>query len=70
MPIHWMRVLIIDLSSEKKRVNVRMPVMTFITGIKMGARLYHGQAGGDGQIMDAIRNGSIGKILDVIGQDL
>ncbi len=66
----WLRVQITDLVSGKTRVNVRLPVTVLNTGIKMGARFSTdlGQAEMT-QILDAIRSGSIGKILDVIDDE-
>jgi hypothetical protein len=66
----WLRVQITDMISGKTRVNVRLPVTVLNTGIKMGARFSTdiGQVE-MGQIMDAIRSGAIGKILDVIDDE-
>jgi DNA-directed RNA polymerase sigma subunit (sigma70/sigma32) len=66
----WLRVMITDLISGKTRVNVRLPVTVLNTGIKMGARFSTDIGQMEmGQIMDAVRSGSIGKILDVIDDE-
>ncbi len=66
----WLRVTITDLISGKTRVNVRLPVTVLNTGIKMGARFSTDLGQMEmGQIMDAVRSGSIGKILDVVDDE-
>lgn len=66
----WLRLQITDLASGKTRVNVRLPVTVLNTGIKMGARFSTDLGQVEmGQIMEAIRSGSIGKILDVIDDE-
>lgn len=69
-PARWLRVLITDLESGKTRVNVRLPVAVLNTGIKMGARFSTdiGQREMD-QVMNAIRSGATGKVLDVIDDE-
>jgi len=69
-PARWLRVLITDLTSGKTRVNVRLPVAVLNTGIKMGARFSTdlGQVEMN-QVMDAIRSGTTGKVLDVIDEE-
>jgi hypothetical protein len=66
----WLRVHITDVNTGKTRVNVRLPVTVLNTGIKMGARFSTeiGQMEMN-QVMEAIRNGEIGKILDIIDDE-
>ncbi len=66
----WLRVVITDVKSGKTRVNVRLPVAVLNTGIKMGARFSTdiGQIEML-QVMDAIRSGATGKVLDVIDDE-
>lgn len=66
----WMHVLITDLTSGKTRVNVRLPVAVLNTGLRMGARFSTDINQIDmGQIKDAIRNGSTGKVMDIIDEE-
>lgn len=69
-PPRWMRVMIKDIRSGKTRVNVRLPVTVLNTGIKMGAR-FSTEIGQMEMrlIMDAIRRGSTGTILDQIDEE-
>ena len=62
----WFRVRVTDEKSGRAKVNVNIPMGLVNVGIKMGARFipniederYH-------QVMDAIRSGRQGKIIDV-----
>lgn len=69
IPPRWLRVLITDTITGKTRINVRLPITVLNTGIKMGAR-FSTEIGQMemGQVMDAIRSGSTGKVLDVIDE--
>lgn len=62
----WVRVIVTDMRSGKRRVNVRMPAGLVNTGTKFGARLSIDRQNLDPAILrDSIRGGKIGKILDV-----
>jgi hypothetical protein len=69
-PARWLRVLITDTVSGKTRVNVRLPVTVLNTGIKMGARFSTDLGQQEmSQIMNAVRNGTTGKVLDLIDEE-
>lgn len=65
-PARWFRVRVTDTNSGRNKVNVNIPMGLVNVGIKMGARFlpniederYH-------EIMEAIRSGRQGKIIDV-----
>jgi hypothetical protein len=62
----WVRVIVTDMASGKRRVNVRMPAGLVNTGAKFGARLSIDRQNLDPAILrESIRSGKIGKILDV-----
>jgi hypothetical protein len=62
----WVKVIVTDLASGKKRVNIRMPAALVSTGAKFGARLSLEKQDFNSEIIrDAIRAHRIGKILDV-----
>jgi hypothetical protein len=66
----WVRVIVTDLVSGKRRVNVRMPAGLVNTGTKFGARLSIDRQNLDPAILrESIRSGRIGKILDVSDDD-
>lgn len=62
----WFRVRITDTRSGRNKVNVNLPMGLVNVGIKMGARFAPEMEGVEyDHIMQAIRSGQQGKILDV-----
>lgn len=62
----WVRVIVTDMTTGKRRVNVRMPAGLVNTGTKFGARLSIDRQNLDPAILrESIRSGKVGKILDV-----
>jgi hypothetical protein len=62
----WFRVSVTDTDTGKVRVNVRLPVNVITAGVKMGARFSPQVQGLDmEELMNLIRSGEIGKIVDV-----
>ncbi len=62
----WFRVRITDTRSGRNKVNVNLPMGLVNVGIKMGARFAPEIEGVEyDHIMQAIRSGQQGKILDV-----
>jgi len=62
----YFRVRVTDTNSGKARVNVRLPVSVLSAGMKMGARFSTEIQGLDpNELMAFIREGTIGKIVDV-----
>lgn len=63
----WFRVRVTDVNTGRSKVNVSIPIGLVNVGIKMGARFVPELADGDEyqQIMDAIRSGKQGKIIEV-----
>lgn len=61
-----LRVRITDVHSGKAKVNVNIPMSLVNVGIKLGARFAPTSADVDyDEIMDAIKTGASGKIVDV-----
>ena len=66
----WFRVRVVDLTSGRNKVNVNIPMSLVNVGIKMGARFAPEVEGLDfDEIMEAIRSGAQGKILDVVDEE-
>jgi hypothetical protein len=62
----FLRVRVTDMSTGKTKVNVNVPLALVNVGLRMGARFMPDLDGMDtGEIMDAIRSGMQGKIVDV-----
>ncbi len=62
----WFRVRVTDLSTGRSKVNVNIPMGLVNVGVKMGARFAPGVEGVDYEsIMEAIRSGQQGKVIDV-----
>lgn len=66
----WLRVRITDTATGKTRVNVRLPVTVLNAGVKMGAR-FSPELGRErmGEILNAVRAGEIGQVLDVYNDE-
>jgi hypothetical protein len=62
----WFRVRVTDMSSGRNKVNVNIPMGLVNVGIKMGARFAPEMEGVEyQQIMEAIKSGQQGKVMDV-----
>lgn len=62
----WVRVIVTDLYSGKKKVNVRMPATLVSTSAKFGARLSLEKQHFNSEFLrDSIRNHKVGRVLDV-----
>ena len=62
----FLRVRVTDMSTGRPKVNVNVPLALVNVGLRMGARFMPDLGGMDtGEIMDAIRSGMVGKIVDV-----
>jgi len=65
----FFRVRVTDTNTGKARVNVRLPVSVLSAGMKMGARFSTEIQGLDpSELMQFIREGTIGKIVDVFDE--
>jgi hypothetical protein len=65
----FLRVLVIDLTTHRQKVNVTIPVNLVGIGLKLGARLAPRSVGPRAEdILRAIENGTTGRIIEV--QDL
>jgi hypothetical protein len=66
----FFRVSITDTTTGKSRANIRMPLSVMGIGMKFGAHFAPQIDGMDSdQLMDAIRNGQVGKIIDVFDDE-
>jgi|YNPNPStandDraft_1061719.scaffolds.fasta_scaffold02719_10 hypothetical protein len=66
----WFRVRVTDLRTGKNKVNVNIPVGLVHVGMRMGAKFAPDMAGIDiGQIVQAVKEGVSGKIIDVEDQE-
>jgi hypothetical protein len=65
----WFRVQVTDTNTGRVRVNIRLPITVVTTGLKLGARFSPEVDGLDmTTLMDSIRSGETGKILDVFDE--
>lgn len=66
----WFRVRVTETSTGRNKINVNIPMGLVHVGIKMGARFAPEVEGVEyEQIMQAIRTGQQGKILDVMNDE-
>ncbi len=62
----FLRVRVTDMTTGRTKVNVNVPLALVNVGLKMGARFMPNLDSVDtGEIMQAIRSGMQGKIVDV-----
>lgn len=66
----WFRVRVTDTQTGRNKVNVNIPMGLVNVGIKMGAR-FAPEIEGQGleSIMEAIRSGQQGKIMDIMDEE-
>ena len=63
----WFRVRVTDVQTGRSKVNVNIPMGLVNVGIKMGARFAPEIEGARlDSIMDAVRSGQQGKIMDIV----
>jgi hypothetical protein len=66
----WMRVRVTDVASGRVKVSVNVPMSLVDVGIRMGARFMPKTESVDPQqILEALRGGETGKIIDVEDSD-
>jgi hypothetical protein len=64
------RVRVTDLSTGRNKVNINIPMSLVNVGLKMGARFAPDVEGINfDEIMEAVRSGSQGKIVDVVDEE-
>lgn len=66
----WFRVRVTDVSTGRNKVNVNIPMGLVNVGIKMGAKFAPEIEGAEyDEIMEAIRSGQQGKIMDIVDDE-
>ncbi len=66
----FFRIRVTDTNTGKTRVNVRLPISVVNSGLKMGARFAPEVNGlNSADLMQYIREGTIGKIVDVFDDE-
>lgn len=66
----WFRVRVTDIATGRKKVDVNIPMGLVNVGIKMGAKFAPEIDGPQYEsIMEAVRSGQQGKILDVYDEE-
>jgi hypothetical protein len=63
----WVHVRVTDLRNNRQKVNVNIPVGLIGIGLKLGARfaLRNGESVNMEQVLESIRNGARGKLVDI-----
>ncbi len=63
---HWLRIRVTDLATGRSKAAVQIPIGLIDAGMKIGAHFAPEVEGVDmGNVMDAVRAGVTGKIIDV-----
>lgn len=66
----WLRVRVTDVASGRSKAMVQIPIALLDAGMKIGARFAPEVEGADrSTIMEALRSGTTGKIVDVIDKE-
>lgn len=66
----WLRVRVTDTLSGRSKATVQIPISLIDAGMKIGAHFAPEVAGVDmSEVMDALRNGMTGKIIDVMDDE-
>lgn len=66
----WFRVRVTDTGTGRNKVNVNIPMGLVNVGIKMGAKFAPEIEGTEYEnIMEAIRSGQQGKIMDILDEE-
>jgi hypothetical protein len=66
----WLRVRVTDMSTNRPKVNVNLPLSLMDAGMKIGAQYAPELAGIDlSQFIEDIKGGAQGKIIDVIDEE-
>ena len=66
----WFRVRVTDVQTGRNKVNVNIPMGLVNVGLKMGARFAPELEGAQlDAVMEAIRGGQQGKIMDIVDED-
>lgn len=62
----WLRIRVTDMASGRSKASVQIPIGLIDAGMKIGAHFAPEVEGVDmSNVMDAIRGGATGKIMDV-----
>jgi hypothetical protein len=66
----WLRVRVTDNASGRSKATVQIPISLIDAGMKIGAHFAPEVSGVDmSEVMDALRNGMTGKIIDVMDDE-
>jgi len=66
----WLRVRVTDVATGRAKATVQIPIALLDAGMKIGAHFAPEVEGVDmSTIMEALRSGTTGKIVDVIDED-
>jgi hypothetical protein len=66
----WLRVRVTDVATGRSKATVQIPIALLDAGMKIGAHFAPEVEGVDmSTIMEALRSGMTGKIVDVIDED-
>ena len=66
----WIRIVVSDVKTGKKVVNLRLPSKLISAGTKLGSKFAPELEGIDtNELMDALNQDVFGKIIDVVDED-
>ncbi len=65
----WLRVRVVDLKTERVKVNVNLPMSVVNVGLKLGARFVPDAEVDFASVMESIKSGQVGKVLEMVNND-
>ena len=65
----WLRVRVTNTKTGKQHVNIHLPIGLLDIALKIGARFSPELNGLDSEVLQAIKDGTTGKIIDVNDED-
>ncbi|MCS6871567.1 MAG: hypothetical protein RML95_05170 [Anaerolineae bacterium] len=65
----WLRVRVMDLQTERIKVNVNLPMSVVNVGLKLGARFVPNSEVDFAALMQAIKEGQVGKVLELVNHE-
>jgi hypothetical protein len=69
-PARWLRIRVTDIRTGRSKASVQIPLQLVDAGMKIGAHFAPEVEGVDmSNVMDALRSGVTGKIIDVTDED-
>ncbi|WP_376791776.1 hypothetical protein [Thermoflexus sp.] len=69
-PARWLRIRVTDATTGRQRVHVTIPLSLADLGLRISGRFLSGISGGQLQeVLEGLRKGGIGKLVEVVDEE-